>query len=72
MQVRYVKNEDILVIELSNEKIDFVEETGSIIIHFSYHKKPVLIEILEASKFLSGATKLTRKVKNNKSSEMII
>ncbi len=72
MKIRYSKNEDILIIELSNEKIDHAEETGPIIIHFSVDKKPVLLEILEASEFLSGVTKLTMETKSHKHSEMII
>lgn len=72
MKIRYSKNEDILIIELSNEKIDYAEETGPIIIHFSVDKKPVLLEILEASEFLSGVMKLTMKTKSHKHSEMII
>jgi len=71
MKIRYSKNEDILIIELSNEKIDYAEETGSIIIHFSVDKKPVLLEILEASEFLSGVMKLTARAKSHKPSEMI-
>lgn len=72
MKIKYSRNEDILIIELSNEKIDYAEETGPIIIHFSSDKKPVLLEILEASEFLSGIMKLTTKDKSHKSSEMII
>jgi len=71
MKIRYSKNEDILIIELSNEKIDYAEETGSIIIHFSVDKKPVLLEILEASEFLSEVMKLTARAKSHKPSEMI-
>lgn len=71
MKIRYSKNEDILIIELSNEKIDYAEETGPIIIHFSVDKKPVLLEILEASEFLSEVMKLTARAKSHKSSEMI-
>ncbi|GAI02120.1 unnamed protein product, partial [marine sediment metagenome] len=52
--------------------IDHAEETGPIIIHFSVDKKPVLLEILEASEFLSGVMKLTMKTKSHKHSEMII
>ena len=72
MKIRYSKNEDILIIELLDEKIDYAEETGPIIIHFSVDKKPVLLEILEASEFLSGVIKLTIKTKSHKYSEMVI
>ena len=72
MKIRYSKNEDILIIELSNEKIDYAEEKGPIIIHFSHDKKPVLLEILGASEFLSEIMELTTKAKSHKPSEIII
>ena len=72
MKIRYSKKEDILIIELSNEKINYAEEKGPIIIHFSFDKKPVFLEILEASEFLSGAMKLKSSTKGRKPSEIII
>jgi len=72
MKIKYSKDEDILIIELSNEKIDYAAETGPIIIHFSSDKKPVLLEILEASEFLSEVIKLTANTKSYKPSEIII
>lgn len=72
MITKYSKKEDILIIELSNKKIDYAEESGPVIIHFSSDKTPVLLEILEASKFLSGIMKLRASAKNQKPSEIRI
>lgn len=72
MKIRYSKTEDILIIELSSEKIDYAEESGPIIIHFSCDKKPVLLEILEASEFLAEVMELTTKAGSHKPSEIII
>ncbi len=63
MKLRYDREEDILTIETSSEKIDFAEELGHVIVHFSKGNKPVLLEILNASDFLTSVTRLTRKSK---------
>ena len=72
MKIRYSRDEDILIIELSNEKIEYAVEKGPIIVHFSDKEKPVLLEILEASEFLSEAMKVSMKVKDEKPIEMVI
>ena len=43
--------------ELSQRPIDFAEEMGmgNIVVHFAKDNVPVLIEILEASKFIARA-----------------
>lgn len=41
--------------EVSREPIDFAEEVGNMVIHFSKDVEPVFAELLEASKFLSQA-----------------
>ena len=51
MNIKYSKAEDILLLEISDGRIDYAEEDGPIIIHYSEEHKPVLIEILEASKY---------------------
>ena len=42
---------DILSWEIAEDSIDHAIELGNFIIHLSKNKKPVLIEILNASKF---------------------
>ncbi|MCL6446670.1 MAG: DUF2283 domain-containing protein [Armatimonadetes bacterium] len=61
MKVKYDKQVDILLIELSDKKIDYAEETGSMIIHFTKEGEPVLVEILEASEFLAEVIKASLK-----------
>ena len=70
MKVRYNRKEDILVLELSRASIDHAEEAGPIIAHFSEDDKLVLLEILEASDFLSKLTKATIKANGEKTVEV--
>lgn len=48
----YEKEDDVLNIWLSDQKIDYAEEAGDIIVHFTEDNDPVYIEILDASNFL--------------------
>lgn len=58
IKISYEQEADILSWELSKKPIDFAEEAGNMIIHFSKNREPVYVEILEASKFLNKAEKL--------------
>ena len=53
-KIKYSKDVDALLIELSDKPIDYAEEEeeGQIIIHFSPEGEPVLIEILDAKEFV--------------------
>ncbi len=57
MKIRYSRDEDILIIETASGEIDYAEEMGQFIIHYTKDKKPVMLEIQDASEFLSLATK---------------
>ena len=57
MKMNYDRGEDILTVEVGPGKIDHAEEMGSIIVHFTKNDDPVVLEILDASEFLSLATK---------------
>ena len=57
MKFVYEKDEDVMMIELSGDKINYAEQTGDLIVHFSPKRKAVLLEILDASKFLEKAAK---------------
>jgi uncharacterized protein YuzE len=57
MKVRYDKEEDILMIEVSDEPIDYAEQVDSIIVHLTKEGKPVLLEILDASQFIEEVQK---------------
>jgi Protein of unknown function (DUF2283) len=57
MKVRYNRKEDILTLELSEASIDHAEESGPIIAHFGENDRLVLLEVLQASDFLTKLTK---------------
>jgi len=57
MKVRYSRGEDVLIIELSDEKVDYAEEMGPVIVHFTKDGRPVMLEILDASEFVTEISK---------------
>ncbi len=54
-KIRYSKDVDALLIELSDDPIDYAEEKGPLIMHFSKSGEPVLLEILDARDFMLGS-----------------
>lgn len=66
MEYKYLKESDILIIILAYNRIEYVEKAGPINIHFSIDKKPILIEILNSTKFLTEALNFTEKAKDYK------
>ena len=58
MKFRYDKEDDILMIWFSNQKVDHAKQEKNVIIHFSKEEKPVLMEIMEASLFLKETSKV--------------
>jgi len=59
MKARYSREDDVLLLYLSEGRIDHAEESGGVIVHFSPEDRPVLLEVLDASDFVSRLTKLT-------------
>ncbi len=59
MKISYNREQDILMYEISDEPIDYAEEVGNIIVHFTKGGRPVLLEVLDASEFLAETTKIT-------------
>jgi len=54
MRLSYDREEDILTIEMAPEgTIDHAEHTGSFIAHFGQDGELLLLEILDASEFIS-------------------
>ena len=47
-KIKYSKDVDAFLIELPDKQIDYAEEEGQIIIHFSKDGEPVLLEILDS------------------------
>jgi uncharacterized protein YuzE len=54
-KIKYSKDVDALLIELSDKQITHAEDEGNVIIHFSSDNEPVLIEIFDASQFIMDA-----------------
>ncbi|RJP20176.1 MAG: DUF2283 domain-containing protein [Candidatus Omnitrophota bacterium] len=59
MKVQYNREDDVLLVHLSDDIIDYAQDTEGMIVHFSPDDRPVLMEILDASDFLSRLTKIT-------------
>lgn len=57
MQVKYNSEDDILMVYLNDKKIDYAEQSGDLIVHFSPQREAVLLEILDASNFLKNTAK---------------
>lgn len=61
----YDPESNLISIEVAKGKIEYAREFGNFIIHFSKSSKPLLIEILDASKFVGQFDKLNN-IKNIK------
>lgn len=54
MKISYNREADILLVEMDSQtSIDHAEQNGPVIVHLSPEDRPVLLEILNASEFLS-------------------
>jgi len=58
MKFRYDKENDAMMIWLSNDPVDYAKQKKNVIIHFSRNNKPMLIEVLDAMKFAKDYTKV--------------
>lgn len=52
MKIRYDKEDDVMMVWLSKGNVDYAEQSKDVIVHFSKANKPILMEILNASKFV--------------------
>lgn len=57
MKIKYNKQDDVMMVELNKKPIDYAEQSGDLIVHFSLKNEAVLLEILNASDFLTSASK---------------
>jgi len=48
----YEQEDDVLNIWLSRKPIDYAEQTGDVIVHFTKKSEAVYIEVLDASRLL--------------------
>ena len=66
MSTKYYKEDDLLVLKLSNKPFVAAEKMGSFIVHYDKKRIPVMVEILNASKFLKETSKaLPESIKQN-------
>ena len=56
IKYRYDKEDDVLMVFLGKGKIDDAQQSGNIISHLSAKGELLLLEILDASKFLKKAS----------------
>lgn len=56
LRMTYDPRVDVLLVKVSKRPIDYAEELGPVIVHFTKNHKPVALEILDASHFVSQAT----------------
>jgi len=68
--VYYDNEANLISWEITGGKIDHAREFGNFIIHFSSAGKPILVEILDASKFVGQLDKI--KIKSIENVEKII
>lgn len=59
-KISYEPEADVLMWEIADKPIDYAKEIGDVVVHFTKNNTPVLIEILEASKFLVKAKALVK------------
>jgi uncharacterized protein YuzE len=53
MKVSYDSEADVLMVRTGKGKVDYGEEMGPMIVHFTRDGKPVLLEILDARETLA-------------------
>lgn len=59
-KLTYEPEADVLTWEISSRAIDHAKEIGNIVAHFSKNNNPVLVEILEASRFIAKSNQLIK------------
>ncbi len=65
MKIKYYKDADLLSLKVSNKKYFDATKSGDVIVHYTKSGEPVLIEILNAVKFLKATDKsLPRNIQN--------
>ena len=60
-KISYEPQADVLMWEISDKPIDYAKEVGNVVVHFTKNNAPVLIEFLEATKFVTKARDLLAK-----------
>jgi len=71
MKISYDRDVDILMIQVGEEKVEYAEEMDGIIVHFTKEDRPILIEILDASDFITSLNKVAIQSKEPEMVEVI-
>lgn len=61
MKAKYYEDADLLSLKISNTPYKYARQDGDVIVHYSDKKEPVLIEIVNAAKFLKDTAKMLPK-----------
>lgn len=56
LKIDYEPEADILRVEASSKPIEYATEVGNVVVHFGTDDKPVYVEILDATNFLTRAS----------------
>ena len=70
-KINYEPEADVLSVESSPAPIDYAKEVGNVVVHFTRDNQPVLLEILEASKFLDKSKNLVQAAAKNLSTARV-
>ncbi len=55
MKAKYYEDADLISWKISKKPFEYASRSGDFVVHYSKDDEPVLIEILNASKFLKEA-----------------
>ncbi len=63
MKAKYYEDADLISWKISKKHFEYASRSGDFVVHYSKDDEPVLIEILNASKFLKEAnSRLPKKI----------
>lgn len=62
-QLKYDPDSDVLMWETSKRDVDYATQVANVVVHFSKENIPVLVEILEATKFITETKRILGKLK---------
>lgn len=61
MKAKYYEDADLISWKVSRKPFEYATRSGDFVVHYSKNDEPVLIEILNASKFLKEANRMLPK-----------
>jgi hypothetical protein len=71
--VTYEPEADILSWEITKDPIEYAEEVGNMIVHFSKKHIPVFVEVLNAKSFLTKTNRMAhRKTRQTVSRRVVV